>query len=223
MTLAIFDIDGTLVRGSTERRFARVLLKRGKIGPRQAAAYLYFFARHLGEHGFAVAKKNKAYLAWLRSDDIRELAREFVARDIVPLLYEPVVQRLLQHLRRGDTVALVSGTLEPIAVALAEHLGAHYVRATVCIERNGRFTAKMPAVHPFAEFKVAVAGTLAAELGTELRHCTAYGDSRHDLVLLRSVGTPVAVRPDDALSRVAAAHDWEVIADRTERRRPVPP
>ena len=50
MKLAIFDIDGTLVEGSTERRFWRYLLKRGHQGPRQVVAYLTFWLRYLPRH-----------------------------------------------------------------------------------------------------------------------------------------------------------------------------
>ena len=62
MTLAIFDIDGTLVEGSTERRFWRYLLKRGHQGPRQVLAYLLFWLRYLPVYGRRTSKKNKAYL-----------------------------------------------------------------------------------------------------------------------------------------------------------------
>jgi HAD superfamily hydrolase (TIGR01490 family) len=222
MTLAIFDIDGTLVRGSTERRFWRYLARHGRLGPRQVAAYVYFLLRYWPTFGLDVGKKNKAYLAWLPSGEIRALAAEFVASEVVPRLYEPAVQRLRQHLLRGDTVALLSGTLEPIATALAEHLGVAHVRATVCVERDGRYRAKMPAVHPFAASKVFVAAELAADLGHELRHAAAYGDSHHDLALLEAVATAVAVLPDERLAEAAAANDWEVIADEGGRRRPVP-
>jgi HAD superfamily hydrolase (TIGR01490 family) len=222
MTLAIFDIDGTLVRGSTERRFWRYLAKRGRLGPRQVAAYVYFLARYWPVFGVEVGKKNKAYLAWLRSDDIRALAGEFVVSEVVPLLYEPAVQRLRQHLLRGDAVALLSGTLEPIAAALADYLGVAHLRATVCVERDGRYRAEVPEMHPFAASKVFAAADLAAELGQELRQAAAYGDSRHDLALLKAVGTAVAVQPDEQLAEAAAANDWEVIADEGGRRRPVP-
>jgi HAD superfamily hydrolase (TIGR01490 family) len=222
MTLAIFDIDGTLVRGSTERRFWRYLARRGRLGPRQVAAYVYLLLRYWPTFGLDVGKKNKAYLAWLRADDIRALAAEFVASEVVPRLYEPAAQRLRQHLLRGDTVALLSGTLEPIAAALAEHLGVTHVRATVCAERDGRYRAKLPTAHPFAASKVFAAAELAAELGQELRYAAAYGDSHHDLALLRAVATPVAVQPDDRLAEAAAANDWEIIADEGGRRRPVP-
>jgi HAD superfamily hydrolase (TIGR01490 family) len=222
MTLALFDIDGTLVRGSTERRFWRYLAKRGRLGPRQLAAYLYFLLRYWPRFGVDVGKKNKAYLAWLPSSEIRALATEFVASEVVPQLYGPAVQRLRQHVLHGDTVALLSGTLEPIAVALAEHLGVAHVRATVCAERDGLYRAKIPAIHPFAASKVFIATALAAELGQDLRHAAAYGDSHHDLALLEAVATAVAVLPDERLAEAAAANDWEVIADEGGRRRPVP-
>ena len=212
MTLAIFDIDGTLVRGSTERRFWRYLLVRRRQGPRQILAYVWFLVRFLPRYGIRVAKKNKAYLVGLPTAEVAALAADFVAREILPRLYEPAVQRLQQHLRRGDTVVLLSGTLEPIARSLADHLGAQHVCATVCAERDGRYLARPPAVHPFGPPKVRLAADIAARLGTDLEHASAYCDSAHDLKLLEAVGTPVAVWPDRRLLRTARTKRWDVIA-----------
>jgi HAD superfamily hydrolase (TIGR01490 family) len=212
MTLAIFDIDGTLVRGSTERRFWRYLLVRRRQGPRQILAYLWFLVRFLPRYGAHVAKKDKAYLVGLTTADVAALAFEFVASDIVPRLCGPAVQRLQQHLRRGDAVALLSGTLEPIARALALHLGAQHVCATVCAESEGRYLANPPRAHPFGAAKLELAAELAARLGTTLEHASAYGDSMHDLILLAAVGAPVAVGPDRRLLRAARANAWDIVA-----------
>lgn len=215
MTLAIFDIDGTLVRGSTERRFWRFLLKRKRLGLGRLAAYVGFLLRFLPRYGVHVVKKDKAYLAGLTTSEVQLLATEFCALEVVPRLYGPAVQRLQLHQRRGDTVALLSGTLEPIAHALAVHLGIEHVVATVCAQRGGRFTADPPLVHPFGPEKLVVADRMAAELGTGLRSATAYADSAHDLALLEAVGTPVAVSPDRRLLRTARAHGWEMLVART--------
>ncbi len=99
MTLAIFDIDGTLVRGSTERKFWRYLFARRHLGPRQILACAWFMVRFLPHYGLHVAKKNKAYLVGLTTTDIAALAADFVAREAVPRLYEPAVERLHQHLQ----------------------------------------------------------------------------------------------------------------------------
>jgi HAD superfamily hydrolase (TIGR01490 family) len=220
MTLALFDIDGTLISGSTERRFWRYLFARRRQGLRQILAGAWFLVRFLPRYGVHVAKKNKAYLVGLDAAEVAALAADFVAREAVPLLYEPAFQRLQQHLRAGDTVVLLSGTLEPIAHALAQHLGVQHVRATVCAERNGRYLAQPPVVHPFGAQKVGLAAGLAAALGTDLRLATAYADSAHDLKLLEAVGSPVAVRPDRKLLRAARANAWDVIP--ADARGPVP-
>jgi len=222
MTLAIFDIDGTLVRGSTERRFWRYLVARGRQGPRQILAHALFLLRFLPTYGIDVARKNKAYLRNLEAADVRALAEAFVATEILPRLFAPALQRLQQHRRRGDTVVLLSGTLEPIAQALADAVGAHNVCATVCSQRDGRYLASPPEVHPFGRAKLHLAVQLAAELGYDLSHAAAYGDSRHDLHLLQAVGEPVAVLPDPSLAAAAVANDWEVIADDGAQQRAVP-
>lgn len=214
MTLAIFDIDGTLVEGSTERRFWRYLLKRGHQGPRQIIAYVLFWLRYWPVFRSQTAKKNKAYLYKLDTARVRALAERFVAEEILPRLYQPAVQRLQRHLRRGDTVVLLSGTLEPIAQALANALSVRYVRATVCRQRDGRYLGGPPRVHPFAATKLALAAQFAAEIGADLREASAYGDSRHDLKLLEAVGDPVAVQPDAPLLETARDNRWDIIRSR---------
>lgn len=214
MKLAFFDIDGTLLAGSTERRFWRYLLRRGHQGPYQFAAYLFFALRFLPTFGRHTLQKNKAYLVGLEVERVRALASDFVKTEVVPLLYQPAVQRLQRHVDAGDTVVLLSGTLEPIARALGAALGVHYALGTICRERHGRYTAAPPERHPFGASKSELAASLAAKLGGNLRDAAAYGDSRHDLRLLESVGYPVAVQPDPPLLATARGNRWDIIAGR---------
>jgi HAD superfamily hydrolase (TIGR01490 family) len=221
MRLAIFDLDGTLVRGSSERLFWRYLVARGRQGPRQIASYLAFLVRYLPTGGIHTLKKNKAYLSGLGRADVEVLAEEFVATRLVPRLRDAVVQRLRQHALRGDAVVLLTGTIEPIARALARRLGVRYVCATLCSERGGRYLAQPPETHPFGAAKLGLSRQLAAQIGGQLETATAYGDSHHDLFLLEAVSEPVAVAPDAALSRVAVARDWEIIRE-SDAQRAVP-
>ena len=153
-------------------------------------------------------------MAWLETARIRTLAERFVAEEILPQLYAPAVQRLQSHLRRGDTVMLLSGTLEPIARALANALSVEHVRATVCRERSGHYLASPPEVHPFGPVKLEIAAQFAAEIGAQLSEASAYSDSQHDLTLLAAVGQPVAVQPDRPLLATARGNRWHIISGR---------
>ena len=212
MKLAVFDIDDTLIVGSTERMFWRFLWRKRRLNLRQFLAYAIFFVRYFPTGGVHTAKKNKAYLSGLSVDDINALAREFV-EDVLPEhFFQPAIQRLQQHRQRGDTVVLMSGTLDCIAQALAARLGADRVCATLCSQRNGVFLAQPPEIHPFDAVKLSLTKQIAEQYGIDLRQVTAYGDSRHDLFLLAAVGQPTAVRPDATLGRVAEELGWEIIA-----------
>jgi HAD superfamily hydrolase (TIGR01490 family) len=218
MDLAIFDIDGTLLRGSSERRFWRYLWAERRQGPRQLLAYLLFLLRYVPVGGVHTIKKNKAYLTGLETAAVERLAADFVARDLPRHAFAPVVARLKQHLARGDAVLLLSGTLQPIAEALGRALGVKNVCATLCNESNGTFRSAPPDRHPFHRAKVPLAREFAAQHNLDLRRATAYSDSYHDTELLECVGCPVVINGDRKLLSTALERNWEVLRTHGDRR-----
>lgn len=213
MTLAVFDIDGTLVTGSTERAFGRHLMRRGLIGPRQAAAHLLFLPRYLPRCGLHVLQKNKAYLTGLPSARLAAEAEAFVSEALEERWFEPAVARLRWHRERGDDVLLLSGTLEWLAHALARALGVSAVCATELDTREGYVASGFPRCHPFGKVKTQLLRAYAGEHGIDLADTYAYANSSQDLDLLLAVGTAVAVLPDRNLLRAAQSRGWEVIVD----------
>jgi HAD superfamily hydrolase (TIGR01490 family) len=212
--LVLFDVDGTLVRVSSERMFWRYLMRRGKQGPRQLLAWALFLVRYLPAGGIHALRRNKAYLHALAVDQVEALAQAFVRDRLIATLFEPAVQRLRAHQQAGDTIVLLSGTLEPIARALAEHLNVRHVCATVCSQRHGRYLAQPPELHPYDAAKRSIAARLARELGLSLSEAMAYADSWRDIHLLEAVGTAIAVRPDHRLHEIAQRRAWEVLGSR---------
>ncbi len=209
--LAIFDIDGTLLTTSSERRFARYLWRHGWLGPRRVVAFLLFALRYLPVAPGDLFRRNKAYLTGLRVAELADLAERFVASELLAWVYEPAAQRLAAHVARGDDVLLLSGTLQPIAEALGERLGVNDVCATLCSEQRGILRARPPERHPFAAAKLVLARDYARGRALDLAAATAYCDSHRDLELLAAVGRPVAVRPDARLRRAAMARGWELL------------
>jgi HAD superfamily hydrolase (TIGR01490 family) len=210
----LVDIDGTLVTGSTERRFAFWLMRRKVVGPSQWLAYVLFTLRWWPRFGLLTLKKNKAYLRGLEQGSIALLAQQFVSEEIPRLLFAPCVDRVQRHLAAGDKIVLLSGTLDIIAKALARSLGVDDAVGTQCAVEAGRYTADPPLLHPFGVAKTEIAERLSRDCEISLENTVALANSQSDLPLLEMVGTGVAVTPDSRLQKAARSRRWEVI--RTE-------
>ena len=210
--LALFDIDGTLVREpSTEKRFILWMLLRGRIGLLRLLAYAAFCLRYLPRYGADVFAKNKS-LIWRRTAlEAKALAGDWAARKLAGALSPPCVQRLEMHRNRGDVLVLLSGTPDFLAEAVAGQLDVPHVIATRCAQRNGRFLLAPPELHCVGQAKLEAARGLCAQLRASLADTSAYGNSITDLPLLAACGHPVAVTPDAGLAAEARRQGWETL------------
>jgi HAD superfamily phosphoserine phosphatase-like hydrolase len=224
MTVVLLDLDGTLLRHpSSEARFLVHLRRRRRLGPAQAIAAAWFMARWSARFGRHAARANKAYLYRLRVDDINELAQQFIDEVLIAHLRGAVLAQMRLHRAAGHRLALLTGAPEFIAAPLARRLGMDAWCATICARGGDRFSARPPLRQPLGPSKVEHASTLCAQLGGHLHDCIAYADSIHDLPLLRSVRTPIAVHPDRRLMAVARRAGWTILndGDRSAMTRPV--
>lgn len=214
--LALFDIDGTLLREpSSEKRFMLWMFLKGRVGLIRLLAYAVFCLRYLNRYGPGVFAKNKSLL-WRRTvDSTRALARQWATERLEKALFGPCLERLRTHQQQGDIVVLLSGTPSFLADAIAAQLGVNEVVGTQCAVRSGRYTFAPPTVHRVAEAKLDSARRLCADFKSSLARATAYGNSRTDLPLLEACGVPVAVNPDPALAAVACDRGWELIESQT--------
>ena len=185
MKLAIFDIDGTLVDGSTERRFWRYLLQ---AWPSRSAA------------GRRVPDVLAALPAGLRAASLRRRTRRISTGSTRRACGRWPRASSPKRFCRASTRRPCSGCRATCGAATpscscpgrwsrsrgrsrARSACAH-VCATVCRERNGRYLARPPETHPFGAAKLELAAQFAAEIGATLSEASAYGDSHDDLDLL---------------------------------------
>jgi phosphoserine phosphatase len=81
------------------------------------------------------------------------------------------------------------------------------------------YTCKPTGLFIYRSDKARAIEQLAERDGIDLTSSYAYSDSESDLPMLRIVGHPVAVNPDQELARVARKEGWAILRfDRLGRR-----
>ena len=172
---------------------------------------LLFIARGTSkERVRAASEEGLMLLRGFSPEQMRELVAEALEPVLRPLVYEEPLRLVERHRERGEPTYIVSAALQEVVEAMATDLGFDGALGTVCEVEDGVYTGRgVRSLH--GEHKALAVRELAGERGYDLAESTAYSDSHTDLPFLEAVGHPIAVNPDRALRRVAAARDWPVL------------
>lgn len=219
MSIAFFDVDGTLIpHPSLERRFVWKLFRQGIIPLTNYLLWAAQIFRTNAAHLATAVQSNKVYLSGVSTG----VMFQFEARldRWVPAFFPAAIQRVWFHAARGDEIVLVTGTLAPLAeivkAALERELLWRGVETQITViatrleTNNNRWTGHIDGPPMFAEAKQIAATESASSRGIPLSECFAYGDHLLDRSLLQAVGNPVAVNPDVNLLRIAHQNGWQV-------------
>ena len=206
-TCAIFDLDGTIIRLSSEQVFLRYLLSHGEIPIPNLLAWVSYL---LQVKSLQAAKPNKIYLRGLAQTHVHEIARRCFTETLRPSIAPHISELIDQHRSEGRTVILMSGSLSFLVQPFHAYFKTDLMVAHQLETVDGRFTGQRIGLHPYAENKAKLAQQLAAEHGFDLSRSYAYGNHHTDAHKLELFGHPVAVNPDGGLRRIAMDKGWQI-------------
>ena len=207
---AFFDLDGTLISlPSLEGRFLAHLLSRDEVSSANLMRWLGHCAKTILRDRHAAAEGNKLYLAGLRESLVLEWTAAGAPNS--PPVFLHGVTRLAWHHTQGHRTFLVTGTLAPLARAIAQHFpGPLEIIASELEVFDGHWTGRLAGGHMSGKAKACAIRALAARYGLQLGQSYAYGNHIADLPMLEAVGNPVAVNPSSSLARRARTRGWPV-------------
>ncbi|MDE0012094.1 MAG: HAD-IB family hydrolase [Candidatus Poribacteria bacterium] len=206
-TCAIFDLDGTIIRLSSEQVFLRYLLDQGEIPISNLLAWASNF---LKVKSLPMAKSNKIHLRGLEQKHLHEIARRCFVETLRPSIAPHISELIHVHRSEGRPVILMSGSLSFLVQPFHEHFQTDLMVSHQLEVVNGRFTGQRVGLHPFAENKAKLAQQLATEHGFDLSASYAYGNHHTDAHKLELFGHPVAVNPDRKLRQIATEKGWQM-------------
>jgi HAD superfamily hydrolase (TIGR01490 family) len=215
VSLAIFDLDNTLLAGDSDYLWGQFLVEHGLVerleyeetnsrfyrdydsGKLDIASFLRFALKPLADH------EPDALFAW------RE---RFVDEKVRPILL-PEAQKLVnRHRRAGDLPVVVTATNSFVTEPIVKLYGIEHLIATTPEFVDGRFTGNFVGTPCFQRGKVTRLQEWLLGSGHDLTGSWFYSDSNNDEPLLSLVDNPVAVDPDSTLAEIARARGWPMIS-----------
>ncbi|RCV91827.1 HAD family hydrolase [Billgrantia montanilacus] len=215
MSLAIFDLDNTLLSIDSDHAWGEFLLEQGAVDPE---AYREANDRFMADYDAGTLDIH-AFLAValqpLVNNSPEQLAawhQQFMASKIEPHILAKGEELVARHRTRGDTLLIVTATNRFITGPIAERLGIDHLIAVEPEVVDGRYTGKVSGTPSYREGKVKRLEEWLADKDLTLDGSWFYSDSHNDLPLLELVDHPVAVDPDDTLREVAEQKGWRIIS-----------
>lgn len=213
MTLALFDLDNTLLCGDSDHAWGVFLAERGIVDPDTWLArndqYLADYnAGQLDIHEYLAFQY--APMARRGHDELLRLRADYVADRIHHFITDAAQQLVQSHRERGDTLVVITATCDFVTRPIADLFGIEHLIATELEIRDGGFTGGIVGEPCFREGKIIRLREWMARRGGDLGGSWFYSDSRNDLPLLEQVDNPVAVNPDARLEQEARRRGWPI-------------
>lgn len=211
-TVALFDMDRTLVDTHTAQLYVRFQRDLGEIGPLYALRASYWLLQ------YTIGIMNAEQVAHQVLDGYRgkheawlvDRCKTWFQSHVRPRISSLGRARVREHLEAGHGVAVATSAVRQIAQPLADELAIPHV---VCSELEvlaGALTGTFNFPLCYGSGKLERAAALVSSLGGSMGDAVFYTDSITDLPLLEAVGRPVAVNPDARLRRVALRRGWTI-------------
>jgi len=215
VSLAIFDLDNTLLSTDSDHAWGEFLLEQGAVDP---VAYREANERFMADYNAGtldMAAFLEVALKPLADNPPEQLAawhQQFMVSKIEPHILPKAEELLARHRTKGDTLLIITATNRFITAPIAERLGVDHLIAVNPEVADGRYTGRVSGIPSYREGKVTRLNQWLEQQDLSMDGAWFYSDSHNDLPLLEKVDHPVAVDPDDTLRKIAEERQWRIMS-----------
>ncbi|WP_340121318.1 HAD family hydrolase [Methylobacter svalbardensis] len=215
MSLAIFDLDNTLIADDSDYLWGQFLVDQGIVDKSYYESANAKFYDDYKQGTLDIAQFLRFSLKPLADNNPEQLYQwraQFIEQAIRPLLLTPAQQLIDKHRNRGDTLLVITATNRFVTEPIVQLYGIENLLATTPEFIDGRYTGGFNGIPCFREGKVKLLEAWLTDSSETMQDSWFYSDSHNDLPLLKLVDHPVAVDPDEKLAEFADAANWPIIS-----------
>ncbi len=214
MTIAVFDLDHTLINGDSDYLWGEYMVAKGIVDEQAYRKRNEIFYQDY-QRG---TLDNDQYLAFalepLTHYSIEELhtwRADYVDAWIKPLIAPGAAALLDEHRARGHDLLIISATNLFVSEPIGALLDIPTVLATTPEIVDNRYTGRFLGTPTYQAGKVTVLREWLEDSHHDFAGSYFYSDSINDLALLEQVDNPITVNPDESLKTIALSRDWKII------------
>ena len=215
MSLAIFDLDNTLIGGDSDYLWGEFLCDEGIISDRQSFEKKndYFYQQYeLGSLDiYAWAEFSFEILSHYSINELEAFHVKFMAQKIEPIFLKKAQDCINNHKVNGDTVLVITASNTFVTAPIVKRYGINHLLATEPEIVSGRYSGKVTGIPCFKSGKIENLMPWLERNGESLKDSTFYSDSHNDLPLLEMVDNPVVVNADKILAKIAQTKGWDIL------------
>lgn len=217
MSLAIFDLDNTLLGGDSDHAWGEFLVNEGLVDRKQHKArndafYKDYQAGTLNIHDYQ--RFALSFLVGKSEAEAKPYQEKFFQSTGRGLILPKAIELVEEHRKRDDTLLVITATNRFVTAPIVEAFGIPHLIACEPAMVDGRYTGALEGVASFQAGKITRLNQWlsANEHLANLDSASFYSDSFNDIPLLSVVDHPVAVDPDAKLRAHAEASEWRIIS-----------
>jgi HAD superfamily hydrolase (TIGR01490 family) len=217
MSLALFDLDNTLLAGDSDYLWGCFLVDKGLVDKQLYEEANERFYQQYKEGKLDIHEFLNFALQPLADNDaglLQSLHLEFMELHIRPLMTRRGKELIAQHRNAGDHPVIITATNSFVTRPIAHAFGVDDLIATEPEIIDGRYTGRVAGTPCFQRGKIDRLHAWLQVSKMDFAGSWFYSDSHNDLPLLEEVAHPVAVDPDDTLRTVATERGWQITSFR---------
>ena len=211
--LVVFDLDGTLVYGQSQKLFLGYLIGKKLIGRLFYARLMLWFLLYKLELVRDPKKPMEYAFSFLKGraqTEIASVVDDFFETSLRQHIYNDVKGIMDKHRQEGREIIILSNAIEPIVKKVSGYFGISRYICTKLEVIGGLYTGKVLDI-VYGKNKTASLKSFVEDQGFDLNQAWAYADHSSDQYILASVGHPTAVNPTPKLSKIARKRNWPII------------
>ena len=206
--IAVFDVDGVIVRGQTQQLLVEYLFRKKKLNIYYLwGLNIWFLMYKLGLIRDVIKIRQRVFQVVKNWDvfETRLLFRSFFNEVVRKNIIIETVGLINEHKKNGYEIILVSASLKEIIDEIAVFLGIKEAVATKLEQNKGFYTGKIEGAVCHGSNKVFLLKDLVKSKNFTFVGSFGYTDDYSDIPLLNLVETPFVVNPDFRLEKFATS------------------